>query len=278
MLKKIIARIIPYVLLLALSPLEAKKSKVTLAKKTTKQEKIKLTNPYPYVLLKDMTEEQLLEMLPFTKSQGEKEAVFKVFHFLISHSSDQNNIKNYKIDLADYCYHIKDYDKAAFCYEEFSVLYPGCKESEYAQYKAISCWFLMSLDASRDQSDTQKTIILIDEYLKKATNEKFTQEAQSIRKQCRQKLFEHEMHVFEHYLKSKKHSSAQSRYEYIEQNFQDIPNLDRYLSYCKDMQDMVKDPKKCPFLIKFNLDDALPKSEAVVTPDKKAKTALFFLS
>lgn len=286
MMKKFIIRIIPCLLVLTLTALQAAQKKTLSSKKAAKIEfkkqknanKTKVANPYPNILLKDMTEEQLQQMLPFTKSQGEKEAVFKVFHFLVSHSSDQNNIKNYKIDLADYCFTIKDYDKAAYCYEEFSVLYPGSKESEYAQYKAILCWFYMSLDPSRDQSDTQKTIILIDDFLKKATNEKFIEEAQSIRTQCRQKLFEHEMYIFGHYIKRKKHSSAQSRYTYIEENFKDISHLDLYLNYCKKTQEIVKDPKRCPFLIKFDIKEALAKTEDFITPEKKAKTALFFLS
>lgn len=258
--------------------LSSKKAAKIELKKQKNATKTKIANPFPSILLKDMTEEQLQQMLPFTKSQGEKEAVFKVFHFLVSNSSDQNNIKNYKIDLADYCFSIKDYDKAAYCYEEFSVLYPGSKEAEYAQYKAILCRFYASLDPSRDQSDTQKTITLIDDFSKKATNEKFLEEAESIKKQCRQKLFEHEMHVFGHYIKRKKHSSAQSRYQYIEENFKDISHLDLYLNYCKNAQEIVKDPKRCPFFIKFDIKEALAKTEGSATPEKKAKTALFFLS
>jgi len=286
MMTKFITKIIPCLLLLACPILNSSSAKQSSsAKKAAKIEikkqknasKNKPSNPYPGILLKDMNEKQLQEMLPYTKSVGEPEAVFKIFHFLVSNSSDQNNIKNYKIDLADYCYGIKDYEKSAFCYEEFCVLYPGCKESEYAQYKAILCWFNLCLNPCRDQHNTIKTITLIDEYLQKASNEKFIEESQTIRKQCRQKLFEHEMHVFEHYLKRKKHSSAQSRYTYIEENFKDIKNLELYLDYCKKHQEIVKDPKQCPFFIKFDIADALPKSKTV-TSDKKAKTALFFLS
>ncbi len=103
MMKKFIRRIIPCLLVLALPTLEAAQKKALSSRKAAKielkkQKKLnesKLANPFPGVLLKDMNEEQLQKMLPFTKSQGEKEAVFKVFHFLVSHSSDQNNIKNY---------------------------------------------------------------------------------------------------------------------------------------------------------------------------------------
>lgn len=237
-----------------------------------------LTHPHPNVLVKDMTESQLCDMIPYMKAVGDKESVFKVFHFLLSKSPDQNNLKTYKLELADYCFSIKEYEKAAFSYEEFFILYPGSAESEYSQYKAILCWFYQTLDSCKDQSNTEKTIILIDEYIRRANNQKFIDEVKTMRAQCRQKLFEYEMHIFEHYLKRKKHSSAQQRYEYIENNFKDIEHLDLYLSYCKKIQEIVKDPKKCPFLIKFNLKDALSDKKTKTTPENKAKTSLFFLS
>ena len=242
------------------------------------QEEIKNSkNPYPNVLMKDMTEDQLKNMIPYVKSLNDKDTVFKVFHFLLSKSQNQENLKTYKLDLADYCFEIKEYEKSAFSYEEFFILYPGSQESEYSQYKAILCWFYQSLDSCRDQSNTSKTITLIDDFIKKAHNQKFIDEVKTIRSNCRQKLFEHEMHIFEYYLKRKKHSSAQKRYEYIEENFKDIKNLDLYLIYCKKSQELVKDPKKCPFIINFDIKDALLDKKTTATADRKKKNSLFFL-
>lgn len=247
------------------------------ASKATVVQKHRPRNPHPDKLLKDMNEQELQDSLPYAKALGDKELVFKVFHYLLSHSSDQNNLKTYKLDLADYCFSLKDYEKAGFSYEDFAMHYPGCKEIEYAKYKAIISWFSLCLEPGRDQLLTNKTIFLIDDYLKGATNEKFIEEVKAIRAQCRQRLFEHEMHIVEHYMKQKKVSSVNTRLTYIEEHFKDIAHLEHYVSYCKHMVDIVKDPKKCPFLIKFNLADALPQS-ITHTPAKKAKTALFFLS
>lgn len=295
MIKKYIHKIIPCLLVFsAVLPAKeslqkksavAKKEKLTVAqiraKSRARREQNLLkqqTHPYPSILIKDMTEEQLRDMIPYVKSLGDKESVFKLFHVLLSKSPSQNHLKNYKLDLADYCFDIKDYEKAAFSYEEFFILYPGSAEAEYSQYKSILCWFYQSLSPSKDQSNTDKTIILIDDYLRKGANQKFIDEVKNIRKQCRQRLFEHEMHVFEHYLKRKRHTSAQCRYEYIEQNFQDIKDIDRYLAYAKKMQEMVKDPKRCPFVVKFDLKDALPTQKTASTPEIKNKASLFFLS
>lgn len=298
MIKKHILKIIPCLLafspVLSIHPSLPKSSSATTKKKLTVAEikkkkrearanrmnnaSNKLTHPYPHILIKDMTEDQLRTMIPYVKSLGDKESVFKLFHFLFSKSPSQNNIKDYKIDLADYCFSIKDYEKAAFSYEEFFILYPGSAEAEYSRYKAILCWFYQSLRPDRDQSNTDKTITLIDDYLRTGANKKFIDEVKSIRIECRQKLFEHEMHIFEHYLKRKRHTSAQCRYEYIEKNFKDIKDIDLYLIYAKKIQEVVKDPKTCPFLIKFNLNEALQGKKTMMTPEKKAKASLYFLS
>ncbi|MBI2353282.1 outer membrane protein assembly factor BamD [Candidatus Dependentiae bacterium] len=246
------------------------------ASKCTVVVKNSSANPYPNKSLKEMTEVELLKMLAYAKPLNDREFVFKIFHYLLSLSSDQNNLKTYKLDLADYCFSIKEFEKAALTYEEFTILYPGANEIEYAQYKCIVSWFTLCLEPTKDQTLTDKIIFLIDEYLKKASNQKLIEEIKDIRKQCRKKLFHHEVHVFEHYLKRKKIKSAQARKGYIEQHFDDIDHIKNYVDYCSNMLEMVKDPKTCPFLIQFDLRDALSKT--IQTPDKKAKTALFFLS
>lgn len=265
--------ILPCLLLTATPLLSA----TTKTKKTTHAKKQRMQHPYPKKLIKDMNEQELVETLRYAKYTNDSHFIFKVFHALLAQSPNQNNLKNYKIDLADYCFSIKDYEKAVFTYEEFTSLYPGSQEAEYAQYKAIICSFFLCLEPSRDQSITDKTIFMIEEFLKKAQNEEFIKEVKQIFTQCRQKLFEHEVHIFEHYLKQKKFSSTQKRYEYIEEKFQDIKHIEQYLKYMKNMETMVKDPKRCPFIIKFNLKDAL-NNKIQVTPEKKAKTALYFLA
>lgn len=262
--------------LLATSTKRIRKSS---SKKIRKPKKIKeqtRQNPHPNLFLKDMNEAQLKEMFDFFKEMGDQEQVYKTFGFLSSQTSDQNNLKNYKLELADYCFTIKEYERAALAYEDFLMMYPGSQESEYVYYKNILCSLYLSLEPCKDQTNTHKTIFLIDMYLKRATDQKYIDEVQTIRKQCRQRLFEHEVCVFEHYIKQKKHTSAQKRYEYIETNFKDIDQLDVYLVYFKKMQDLVKDPKKCPFLIRFNLSDAFALAPAL--PEHKAKSSLFFLA
>ncbi|MBM18250.1 MAG: hypothetical protein CL947_04255 [Epsilonproteobacteria bacterium] len=276
---KTMYRIIPCLLFCTLSlakntvKLSAKKSHATNVKATKK----KPNNPFPKKLIKEMNETELQEYLIYAKAINDKELVLKTFQALLSNSSDQNNLKNYKLDLADYQFENRDFEKAAFTYEEFFTLYPGAQEAEYSQYKAILCWFTMTLAPYRDQSITHKAIFLIEDFLRKSQHDRFIKESKKMLKKCRQKLFEHEAHVFENYIKQKKFTSAQKRYDYMQEKFQDIEHIDQYLHYMNGMLELTKDPKTRPFIVKFNLDNAL-KTDKKITPDKKAKAAHFFVS
>ena len=169
--------------------------------------------PYPHLLVKDMNEEQLEKTLEYGKHDQiqDKDLVFKVFFHLISQSKSQEKIKIYKLDFADYLFNIKDYEKSLMAYEEFSMLYPGCAESEYVMYKGILCNFLLSLDFDRDQTLTQRTVSAAMLFLQKVKDEKFKTETQNIYNSCRQRLFDHEIYVSETYLKLKKNGKFGSK-------------------------------------------------------------------
>lgn len=233
--------------------------------------------PFPKIFLKDQTEEQLEQTLVYAKLVEDKELIFKTFFHLISQSKSQEKIKHYKIDYADYTFGIEDYEKSLMAYEEFCMLYPGSVEAEYAQYKAILCNFFLSLSFDRDQTLTQRTISSCLLFLQKVKDEKFLKETDNIYKSCRQRLFDHEVYIFETYLKLKKFSSARKRLEYIEKEFKDIAHLSEYVAYCNEVYEVIKNPKTRPFVIQLKLENALiaKKDKKVIT--KPAHAASFFL-
>jgi len=235
--------------------------------------------PCPGKLIKNMNSEELEKVIAYAEERKDHELLVQTYNQLINHSQDHIKIKSYKLNLADFYFKTEDYAKASFKYEEFCILYPGSDESEYAQYKLILCTFYLSLSADRDQADTVKTINLTSLFLKRAKNEKFISETETIYKTCRYRLFEHEVLVMDTYLKQKKFTGAQKRLEYIQANFQDIPHLDQYMKYLQNIYDTVKDPKTRPFIFKVNLPDALVKKETKpVQPKDVAKAVSFFVA
>lgn len=233
----------------------------------------------PNKMIKNMNTEELEQAVAYFRVKKDQESLFQAYYKLINHSQDHVSIKKYKLDLADFCFEIKDFAKAHTKYEEFCLLYPGSQESEYAQYKLILCLFYLSLEADRDQNDTHKTINCITVFLKRAKNELFIQETQDIYKTCRKRLFEHEVIVFDTYLKLQKFTGAQKRLEYISSHFDDIENIDKYIVYLQNIYETVKNPATRPFIFKIKLADALvakPKSEKTDTDVKK--TVAFFIA
>lgn len=238
--------------------------------------------PVPGVSIKDMNEEQLLLVLEYGKNRQDRELVFKVYYHLLSVCPDHSKLKTYKLDLADYCYGLQEYEKAAIKYEEFGLLYPGCNEAEYSEYKLILCTFYTSLEAHRDQTDTNRTINFIAHFLNRAKDEKYISEVQSIFKICRKRLLQHEVIVFEMNLKQKKFAGAQKRLEYIEQHFKDIEHIEKYIEHLQKIYELCKEPKTRPFYFKIKLEDALvDEKEAAKKKVKKidlAKTVSFFVA
>jgi outer membrane assembly lipoprotein YfiO len=246
--------------------------------KNTEQKAAKPVNPCPGKLVKNMDEAELEATLTYAKEIKDSELALKTFFYLISQSKSQEIIKKYKIDYADYVFELEDYEKSLLAYEEFSMLYPGSQEAEYAAYKAILSTFLLSLDFDKDQTLTNRTVSMCLVFLQTAKNEKFITEAKTMHNTCRKRLFDHEVYVLETYLKLVKMSSAAKRIEYIEKEFSDIAHLHEYVIYFKEMAEIVKNRKTRPFIIKLNLKEALGQKTERVEKSKARKTASFFLS
>jgi len=172
--------------------------------------------PYGNVSLKKLNQSQLEEVYAYTLS-NKMDAPFMIdlLDQLIKLSDNHTDVKKYKLQLADAHYDVHHLEKAAACYEDFSTLYPASKEYEYSLYKAITCIFELALDADRDQTNTKKTILLIKEFLKRAENNDLIQEAHTILQTCYDRLFDHELYVFNFYLKKKNFTAAQLRLDYV---------------------------------------------------------------
>ncbi len=245
----------------------------------TTSKKQKLQHPVPGKSLKTMTAQELAQVIEYAKAIADSDLAFKAFYHIFSALDDHNQLKTYKLDLADYCYGLDSWEKAATRYEEFCLLYPGSEQAEYAQYKLILCTFYLSLNADKDQSSTIKTINLIIHFLKRAKNPKFMSEMESIFKTCRKRLLDHEVVVLETYLKQQKFIGAQTRIDYIKQNFQDISNIEKYIAYLEEMFALVQNPNTRPFTFKLNLDSAL-EQKITKTPKKsgRQKAVSFFVA
>lgn len=164
---------------------------------------------------------------------------------LIAMSDNHASVKQYKLQLADTHYQVHHIEKAAACYEDFGVLYPGSNENEYVLYKAVLCMFELSLGCDHDQTNTKRTIALVKEFLKHAKKPLLIDEAQSILQQCYDRLYDHEVYVFNFYTKKKNFVAAQMRLDFIIKTFgHTVKNLDTKVADLAEKLALAKNPVK----------------------------------
>lgn len=176
--------------------------------------------PYSTTPLRKLNQAQLEEVYAYTEThQMDAPFVIDLLERLITLSDNHAGVKRYKLELAELHYKVKHIEKAAAYYEDFGVMYPSSKEAEYVLYKAFMCMFQLSLEPDRDQTNTKKTIVLVKEFLKRAKNTELIAEANDIMQQCYQRLYDHEVYVFNFYTKKKNFVAAQLRLDYIAKNF-----------------------------------------------------------
>ena len=221
---------------------------------TTSQKKVKKRKshrcPYSNMPLKKLTAEQLEEVYTYTQTH-KMDAAFMVdlLERLIALSDNHAGVKQYKLQLADLHYSVHHLEKAAACYEDFAVMYPGSKEHEYVLYKALICMFELSLDADRDQTNTKKTINLTKEFLKHAQTQDLITQAKEVLQKCYDRLFDHEVYVFNFYSKKKNFVAAQKRLDYTIKNFPTLiqdhsKKIDELTNALKAAQNPTKPSKK----------------------------------
>ncbi len=119
------------------------------------------------------------------------------------------------IDLADLFYEQKEFDTAKKWYLEFVQLYPGNQSIEKAKRNIILCTKERILTPDRDQSPTEETLKLSQEYLDKDSYSTYRDEISKIKKECETILAQADCNVAEFYIKRGDYSSAERRVKHI---------------------------------------------------------------
>jgi outer membrane assembly lipoprotein YfiO len=202
--------------------------------------------PYATTPLKKLKAEQLEEVYAYTQTHKMDAAfIIDLLERLIALSDNHAGVKRYKLQLADKHYELHHIEKAAACYEDFGVLYPGSNEAEYVLYKAVVCMFELALDADRDQTNSKRTIALVKEFLKRAKKTELIDEANTILQKCYNRLYDHEVYVFNFYTKKKNFVAAQMRLDYIAKTFTEtIADLDKKVADLTMQLELRKNPVK----------------------------------
>lgn len=139
---------------------------------------------------------------------------------LILTSNSVTEQKDAKLQRADIFFEKGLLKQAADAYNEFLKLYPGDIKVSYACYKGILSSYYCTLGEERDQTFTHTTINLCNNFIDQDAIQDYKQEIKTIRTQCYQRLFDHELSVFEFYFKRGRYKAAETRLANIKKTYE----------------------------------------------------------
>ncbi|MCA9770407.1 outer membrane protein assembly factor BamD [Candidatus Dependentiae bacterium] len=157
--------------------------------------------------------------IQLTKNK-DTEGTIKYLQKMIPLCQDLKELRDIMLELADLLFDTGKLQEAEKLYREFSKLYPSDVNTEYTLYKAILCCFYKTLDTSRDQTKTQETLELVDQFLERErVFTHYTAEVKKIGSTCNQKLAEAQLSVIDFYIKRGNYQSAHHRIANVKKEF-----------------------------------------------------------
>lgn len=157
--------------------------------------------------------EELQIAKEYTSAYGTPAQTTIYLENMVKQCSDPNLLKEIYLELADLYFEQGNLEKAAKLYASYGTLYPGSQHRAYVHEKAILCKFYSTLSSDRDQTATEETFKLTQNFLTKAQQDTLYQEYKddilAIQKQCCKKMYDHEIDVFNFYYKKGNYRAAQ---------------------------------------------------------------------
>ena len=138
---------------------------------------------------------------------------------IVTRFPDNTDIAKYKMLLAELQFKEKNFEEAQQVFENFSQFYPSDQRAEYAKYKTVQSAFRQVLPADCDQSNTEETLRLAQDYLANANFKEYRSDIEAIVKSCNEHLIEKEIYVFDFYLSKKEFDAARNRLKHLRQKF-----------------------------------------------------------
>lgn len=167
----------------------------------------------------DLTFEELAQLKDAYLEQGDKEFAIKCIDRMIILSSEAQELKDLRIELADLHFDLGNLEQAETTYNDYINFYPGSDLIEYATYKSILSAYYQTLEADRDQSKTHNALALAESFLNHESFKEYADDVHTIKKHCITRAFESELQVYNFYMSQNKVKAAATRVEYMKEHF-----------------------------------------------------------
>lgn len=166
--------------------------------------------------ISSMNYEELVEAKNYQLDRNNLTSAIKYVKQILKMAPNPQAYMYHMIELGDLLFAHGDYVEALQIYTAFCQTHAGNPLSEYAGIRAIICSLIQTRDNDRDQSQTEATILLADQFLTRSSMyQTYTPLAQEIRTLCYHKLIATEANIFQFYIKQNNLIAARKRLDYI---------------------------------------------------------------
>ncbi|MFW5730481.1 MAG: outer membrane protein assembly factor BamD [Desulfonatronovibrionaceae bacterium] len=133
-----------------------------------------------------------------------------------------------EVALGDAYFKALNYEGAVNSYLEFIEMNPRHELVPYALFRTGLANYSMFKTVDRPQTNMLEAVEYFNRVIESYPDTPYAEYSEYYIHQARKKQAEHELFVADFYWKSKRYGAAWKRYEYIIQNFQDLPEIQEY--------------------------------------------------
>jgi len=180
--------------------------------------------------LSTMNYEQLCEGKKKALENKDRMVAIKYLERMAKLCPDAQGLRLILLELADLLFEEGKYAKAILLYDQYTKSYPG-NNADYvrAYYQKIVCSFYQMLDFDRDQTITEQTIELCDQFLHACKSSRYDQEVRTMVVSCKQRLAENELSIAHHYMISSDAVAANKRLARVRETYLTVPDVEQKL-------------------------------------------------
>lgn len=226
----------------------------------------------------DMSYQQLLQRKNELILAGDYHMVSTYLEQLLKKAQTPEQIMYIMLEWGEILMHIDQIAKAETIFRDFIKMYPGSEYAQLAYKKAIECSWYQTQMFERDQTKTEETLALIQEFYtrKDHYDPLYVQQVMDIEVQCDQKLAQSKLSIIQQYITRGRYAAARSCINaFRETNYATIATIEPELLHMEILLAQCQQDKAVEAAKLQELSNKFPTHEltlALVTPKKMGTT------
>lgn len=233
------------------------------------------------VTISDMEYDELLARKKELVAAGDYTLALKYIEHLFKRAQNSLQTIYIMLEWGALLMRVDDYARAETMFRDFIKLYPSNKYAQHAFVRAIECSWYQTPMHERDQTKTEETLRLIDDFFTR--KDVYTQanidHINNIRQQCYAKLASNSMHIAKQYINLSRYRSAHTRIQDIKTvDLVRLPEIEPELLHIELMLAQAERNSDIEQQIRAQLSSKFPTHEvtlALAAPHKSWFTGLF---